>query len=85
MHGSRFLSERRWEREKEERMMKVSNESEEERGEKRRGEEEKAENGTGDCEKEDVRVLVLLKPLTFLVKEEIWRVVVIFLGKTSSV
>ena len=40
--------------------------NEEERGEKRKREEEKEENETG----------------TVLVKEEIWRVVVIFLGKT---
>ena len=33
--------------------------------------------------KEDVPVLLLWRPLTFLVKREIWTVVVIFLGKTS--
>ena len=51
-------------------------------GEKRKREEEKEENETWTV-KEDVRVLFLWKPLKFLVKGEIRRVVEMFLGKTS--
>ena len=54
---------------------------EEERGEKRKREEEKKRTRRGRS-KEDVRVLFRWRPLKFLVKGEIWRVVVIFLGKT---
>ena len=64
-------------------MVEVSNENEEEMGEKRRREGEKEENETKTIKKEDVRVLFLRKPLNFLVKGDICRVVVIFLGKTS--
>ena len=84
MHEENFLSSwsREDGREKEERTVDMSNENEEERGEKRRREGEKEENETGLL-KEDVTVLLLWNHLQSLVKGEIWRVVEIFLGKTS--
>ena len=38
---------------------------------------EKEENATVNCSKEDVSILCRLRPLTFIVKEKTWRVVVI--------
>ena len=65
---------------KEERMGKAER-NEEERGEKRKRECETEESKRG-LFKEDVRVVFQRKPFKFLVKGEIWSVVVIFLGKT---
>ena len=81
MHEENFLSSwlREDGREKDERTVDMSNENEEERGEKRRREGEKKRTTRGLL-KEDVAVLLLWNPLQFLVKGEIWRVVVIFLG-----
>ena len=78
MHEENFLS--RWLREnvrgKEERAAKASEKNEEERGEKRKREEDKEENQTRRVKKEEGTVCFLWRCLKSLVKEEIWRVVV---------
>ena len=62
-------------REKEERIAKVGEENEEERGEKRKRDEEKEENQMGTVKKEGVTVLFRWV--------ETWRLVVVFVGETS--
>ena len=52
------------------------------KGVKRGREKRRKKRTKRELLEEYVRVLFLWKPLTFLVKGEIWRVVVIFLGKT---
>ena len=69
-------------REKEERTVEVGNENEEERVPKSRRDGEKEENETGIVKRRG-EGLVSVEAFDILVKGQIWRVVVIFLGKTS--
>ena len=84
MHEENFLSSflREDGKEKEGRLMERGKETNEERGKKRWREEEKEENETGTVERR-CEGFVSVEALEFFVKGEIWRVVVIFPGKTS--
>ena len=69
-------------RKKEVRTVEMGNENEEERGEERRSEGEKEEDGTETVKRRCVGSVSVEATLTFSVKAETWRVVVIFLGET---
>ena len=71
-------------REKEEGTVEMGNEREEERDEKRRREGEKEENETGTVERR-CDGFVSVEAFENFFKGEIWRVAVIFLGKTFDV
>ena len=82
LHAEIFLSSRlrEDERGKEERMAKTVK-KEEERGEKRKREEEKEENETGAVKRRRDGSVSVVACKFFLSREEIWRVMRIFLGK----
>ena len=83
MHEENFLSswQREEETEKEEIILETGKETEEERGKKRRREEEKEENESESVKGSFVSS-VSVQSFDIFSQGEIWRVVVIFVGKT---